>query len=187
MSTSVIWRPVMRCIPRCYPMTGGRMTGGTNPGRPAVARSGGWAWAYWPQRSAPTPRKEPDPMRLSLPARLALAADLDRLRQQQLVVIALDALPDLVRVPDADPFAPSRSSDRAGIEELAATLVAARRLPGSLTVRVVLPPGVPVEPSVPDAEAALRRRAAYLSTVAWRDSMAVRAMGLRQLPVGIAI
>ena len=52
---------------------------------------------------------------------------------------------------------------------------------------MVLPEGAAVVPAVADAEAALHRRAAYLATVAWRDGMAVRAMGLSQLPLGLTI
>ncbi|MFN8620670.1 MAG: hypothetical protein U0869_08015 [Chloroflexota bacterium] len=126
-------------------------------------------------------------MRLSLPARKALQADMERLHEQQLVVIALDRLTDLLVEPEPDFFTGSSSVDRAGIDEVAATLIAARKLPESLTVRVVLPAGTAIDPSVADAQAALNRRGAYLSTVAWRDSMAIRSMGYRQLPIGLTV
>jgi hypothetical protein len=76
---------------------------------------------------------------------------------------------------------------RAGIDDLASTLLAARRLPSDLTVRVVLPDDAGTAPSFTDTEAAFRRAASDRSAVAWRDGFAQRAMGLRQLPVGIAV
>lgn len=126
-------------------------------------------------------------MRPHLPAHHELDADLLRLDRERLAVIALDRLPDLVRAPEVDPFTVSRSPRRSGVEELGATLTAAKRLPPSLTVRVVLPAGAPVEPAVPEVQAAFQREAAYQSTVAWRDGMAIRSMGLRQLPLGMTV
>lgn len=126
-------------------------------------------------------------MRFSLTARTTLEADLARLRREHVVVLELSALGDLVRDPAHDPLVAHRGPDRAGIAELATTLTAARRLPDDLTVRVVLPEGAPAEPSPAEVEAALHRRAAFLASVAWRDGMAQRAMGLSQLPLGLAI
>jgi hypothetical protein len=71
---------------------------------------------------------------------------------------------------------------------VASTLLAARRLPSELTVRVVLPDAdAGVSPSFADTEAAFRRAATDRSAVAWRDGIAQRAMGLRQLPAGLVI
>lgn len=127
------------------------------------------------------------PMRSGLTANEVLEADLSRLRAERLAVIALDDVADLVRAPTIDPFVVSRSPERAGVEELGATLAAARRLPETLTVRVVLPAGAQVEPPVAVVETALHRRAAALSSVAWREGMAIRSMGLRQLPLGLTV
>ena len=121
------------------------------------------------------------------PARVALDAELERLQQDQLLVLELAELRHLVTDPPDDPFVVARGPQRSGVEDLAATLTAARRLPDELTVRVVLPAGVAVEPSVAEVEAALHRRAAFQSTVAWREGMAVRSMGRSQFPMGFTI
>jgi hypothetical protein len=126
-------------------------------------------------------------VRFTLAARKVLDADLELLRQERVVVIELTELGDLVREPDRDPMAARCGPDRSGVEDVAATLVAARRLPDHLTVRVVLPEGTEVAPPIEAAAAALRGRAGYLATVAWREAMAQRAMGLIQLPLGLAI
>lgn len=122
-----------------------------------------------------------------LSARDALDADLQRLESERVVTIELDELIDLVRDPDVDPLTARRGPAQAAVDDLAVTLGAARRLPDDLTVRVVLPEGVVPEPSVAEVEAALRRRAACQATVAWREGMAQRAMGLSQLPFGLAL
>lgn len=54
-------------------------------------------------------------------------------------------------------------------------------------MRVVLRDDTRVMPSVTDAESAFRRMASDRSAVAWRDGIAQRAMGLRQLPAGLVI
>ena len=82
---------------------------------------------------------------------------------------------------------PARGPNRAGIEDLALTLSAAERLPDKLTVRVVLPPVA--SPTVPTttAQAALHQSARDSASASWRDAMAVRSMGRRQLPAGLAV
>ncbi len=126
-------------------------------------------------------------MRINPSARRALDADLERLRRDRVVVLELAELDDLVRDPVGDPLVATRGPQRAGVDDLAATLAAARRLPDELTVSVVLPAGAATVPAAAVAEAALHRRAGYLATVAWREGMAVRAMGLSQLPLGLTI
>lgn len=126
-------------------------------------------------------------MRPSLPAHHALDADLARVDQEQLLVLQLDQLVDLVREPEPDPWAATRSPRRSGVEDMGATLAAARELPDSLTVRVVLPAGTPIEPALPVVQAAFHREAAFQSTAAWRDGQAIRSMGLRQLPLGMTV
>jgi hypothetical protein len=126
-------------------------------------------------------------MRFTLVAREKLDSDLARIRTEHLVVLELSELADLVCEPDIDPLTGRRGPEQAGMEDVAATLTAARRLPDDLTVRVVLPVGAAITPAVPEAEAALHHRARYLASVAWREAMAVRATGLRQLPLGTVI
>jgi hypothetical protein len=126
-------------------------------------------------------------MRFTLAARTMLDADLERLAHERLVVLELAELGDLVHEPASDPLAAGRGPEQAGVDDLAATLAAARRLPGDLTVRVVLPEGTEVEPPVADVEAALHRQAGYRATVAWREGMAQRSMGLSQLPLGMTV
>jgi len=116
-----------------------------------------------------------------------LDADLARIRSDHVVVVELSELADLVCEPDIATLAGRRGPERAGIEDLAATLTAAQRLPEDLTVRVVLPDGAAVVPALTDVEATFRRRAQYLASVAWREGMAVRATGLRQLPLGMTV
>jgi uncharacterized membrane protein (DUF485 family) len=126
-------------------------------------------------------------MRIRTGARTKLDAELLRLREEQLVEVELAELVDLVREPDVDPMQMSIGPTRPGVEDLAATLLAARRLPAELTVRVVLPDAANAMPSIAETEAAFHRRAEQLASVAWRDGMAQRAMGLSQLPLGLAI
>ena len=90
-----------------------------------------------------------------------------RLDREHLLVIQLDDLRDLLVEPDTEPFAPPRWQR------------------GGAPVRVILPNGASPDVPVAEAQAALRSRAAYLASVAWRDAMAVRNMGRRQLPLGL--
>ena len=117
----------------------------------------------------------------------ALDADLARLARDHLVELALDDLDGLLCEPEAGPFTPRRGPYRAGIEDLALTLSAAERLPDELTVRVVLPPAT--SPTVPaaTAQAALQQRARDSASASWRDAIAIRSMGRRQLPPCLTI
>ena len=117
----------------------------------------------------------------------SLNADLASVRQDRLLELALDDLESLFRVPDTDPFTPGDRPDRTGLEDLALTLSAARRLPDELTVRMLLPPGAAPTVSVVRAQAALRRHAADAASASWRDAMAVRSLGQRQVPIGVPI
>jgi hypothetical protein len=126
-------------------------------------------------------------MGFTLVAREKLDADLALIRSDHLVVVELSEFADLVREPDSTPLAGRRGPERAGIEDIAATLTAAQRLPEDLTVRVVLPDGAAVVPALTDVEASFHHRAHYLASVAWREGMAVRATGLRQLPLGMTV
>ena len=126
-------------------------------------------------------------MRYRLAARQELDAQLRLLREEHLVVIGVATPENLLREPEADPMELHAGTPRAGIDDLASTLLAARRLPSDLTVRVVLHAEAGTSPSVADVESAFRRTASDRSEVAWRDGMAQRAMGMRQLPAGIVI
>lgn len=127
-------------------------------------------------------------MRYRLAARQELDDQLRRLREEHLVVIEVTALGDLLREPDVDPVEMPTATPRAGIDDLASTLLAARRLPSELTVRVVVVSDDPgVTRSLADIESGFRRVALDRSVVAWRDGIAQRAMGLRQLPTGLVI
>ena len=110
---------------------------------------------------------------------------LARLSREHLLVIELGDLADLLVEPDTKPFVPQRGPAQPGVDDLAATLAAAKALPDELTVRVILPNGASPDVSVAQAQAALRSRAAQLASVVWRDAMAVRSMGRRQLPLGL--
>jgi hypothetical protein len=125
-------------------------------------------------------------VRYRLAARQALDAQLRRVREEHLVELHLAVPADLLREPDVDPIEMPTGTPRAGIDDLASTLLAARRLPSELTVRVVLH-DAGVTPSVADTESAFRRVALDRSAVAWRNGIAQRAMGLRQLPAGLVI
>ncbi len=125
-------------------------------------------------------------MRFTLAARQQLDADVERVRTEHLLVLELSALADLVCDPESDPFTSCAFAEQSGVEELGSTLQTVRRLPDELTVRVVLPPTAAISPPVTEVEAALHRRALSLSSVAWREAMAVRSTGLAQLPVGMA-
>jgi hypothetical protein len=126
-------------------------------------------------------------MRYRLAARDELDAKLAQLHELHLVDIRLAALGDLLSEPDVDPMELRAGTPRAGIDDLAATVLAARRLPHELTVRVVLPDGASTSASIAETEAAFRRMASDRAAVAWRDGAAQRAMGLRQLPIGLPI
>jgi hypothetical protein len=116
----------------------------------------------------------------------ALDADLASVRRDEVLELALDDLEALLREPDTEPFAVRRGPYRTGLEDLALTLSAATRLPDELKVRVRLPTGTPS--TVPAlVQAAFRRRAADAASASWRDAMAVRSMGRRQLPIGVPV
>jgi hypothetical protein len=116
----------------------------------------------------------------------ALDADLASVRRDELLELALDDLEALLREPDAEPFAVRRGPYRTGLEDLALTLSAATRLPDELKVRVRLPAGT--SSTVPTlVQAAFRQRAADAASASWRDAMAVRSMGRRQLPIGAPV
>ena len=112
---------------------------------------------------------------------------LARLNREHLLVIELSDLAHLLVEPDTEPFVPQRSPVQPGVDDLAATLAAAKALPDELTVRVILPNGASPDVPVAEAQAALRSRAAHPASVAWRDAMAVRNMGRRQLPLGLVV
>lgn len=117
----------------------------------------------------------------------ALEADMIRLERERLVVLCLDDLDGLLNEPAVDAFVPRTGPARAGIDDLALTLTAARQLPDELTVRIVLPTGSSPAVATAVAQAALRRRAADSASASWRAAMTVRSMGRRQLPLGMAI
>ena len=110
---------------------------------------------------------------------------LARLNREHLLVIELRDLAHLLVEPDTEPFAAQRGPAQPGIDDLAATLAAAKALPDQMTVRAVLPHGASPDVPVAEAQAALHSRAAHRASVAWRDAMAVRNMGRRQLPLGL--
>ena len=112
---------------------------------------------------------------------------LARLNREHLLVIELGDLADLLVEPNTKPFVSQRGPARPGVDDLAATLASAKSLPDELTVRVILPDGASPDVPVAEAQAALRSRAAQLASVAWRDAMAIRSMGRRQLPLGLVI
>ncbi len=112
---------------------------------------------------------------------------LARLDREHLLVIELGDLAHLFIEPDSDPFVAQRGPTQPGVDDLAATLAAAKVLPDELTVRVVLPPGTSPDGRAADAQNALHSRALYLASVSWRDAMAVRSMGRRQLPLGLVV
>jgi hypothetical protein len=112
---------------------------------------------------------------------------LARLNREHLMVIELGDLTHLLVDPDTEPLVPQRGPAQPGVDDLAATLAAAKVLPDQLTVRVVLPDAAVTEVPFAGAEAALRSRAAHRASVVWRDAMAVRSMGRRQLPLGLVV
>jgi hypothetical protein len=122
-----------------------------------------------------------------LEARRVLDAQLQRLRDEHLVVVTVGAARDLLSEPDSDTMAMAVGTPRAGIDELGSLLLAARRLPSELTVRVVLTSEAGGTPSLDAIESVFRGAASDRSAVAWRDAMAQRSMGLRQLPIGLVI
>jgi hypothetical protein len=127
-------------------------------------------------------------VRYRLAARQELDAQLRRLREERLIVIEVTTPADLLCEPDVDPNEMPTGTPRAGVDDLASTLLAARRLPPELTVRVVvLSDDAGVTRSLADTESGFRRVALDRSAVAWRDGIAQRAMGLRQLPAGLVI
>ena len=118
--------------------------------------------------------------------RAEVDALLVRLEQERLVEIELDDLEGLLREPDLPPFARRSGPRRAGIDDVALTLAAAKVQPEELTVRVVLQ-GDTATDEVAEAEGAMRRDAKDAAVAAWREPVTIRNMGLRQLPYGIAI
>jgi hypothetical protein len=125
-------------------------------------------------------------MRYTQRASAKLSQTLDRVAREGLIELELDELTDLLIEPDVRPFQPRRSPYRSGIEELALTLSAAERLPDALTVRVVVH-NDRHDDLVALAPSAFRARAADLTNQSWREAMATRSMGRRQLPLGIGV
>jgi hypothetical protein len=119
----------------------------------------------------------------------SIDAQLERLDREHLVEIRLGDLEGLMREPDLAPFAPTVGPRRAGIEDVALTLAAAKIQPDDLTVRVVLPSGAPAPAAavVDEARAAMRQASEDAASAAWREAVSVRNMGLRQLPFGMTI
>jgi hypothetical protein len=93
-----------------------------------------------------------------------LDSQLDRLQRDHLVVIELDDLRHLLVEPDVDPFATGHGCAGAGLDDVAATLCAAKTLPDELTVRVVIPTISEGTTTAPDVQSAFRRHAGYLAT-----------------------
>jgi len=124
-------------------------------------------------------------MRHTQRASAQLDQTLAKVETEQLIVLALDDLADLLVEPDTQPFRSRRSPYRSGVEDLVLTLSAAERLPDTLTVRVVLPSDRSGDPNLALAQPAFRSRTADLTNEAWREAMAIRSMGHRQLPLGI--
>lgn len=116
-----------------------------------------------------------------------LDAALERIGRDGVVELHLDRIEDLLVEPDAPPFEPRRSPSCSGLEALVTTLSAAERLPDALTVRIVVPASG--RGDVPDevVGAAFRAHAAELADMSWRDAMATRNMGRRQLPLGMTV
>jgi hypothetical protein len=124
-------------------------------------------------------------MRHTQRASAQLDQTLAKVETEQLMVLELDDLADLLVEPDTQPFRSRRSPHRSGVEDLVLTLSAAERLPDTLTVRVVLPSDRSGDPNLALAQPAFRSRTADLTNEAWREAMAIRSMGHRQLPLGI--
>jgi hypothetical protein len=124
-------------------------------------------------------------MRHTKRANAQLDQTLAKVDSEQLIVLELDDLADLLVEPDTQPFRSRRSPYRSGVEDVVLTLSAAERLPDTLTVRVVLPSDRNGDPNLPNAQSAFRSRTADLTNEAWREAMAIRSMGHRQLPLGI--
>lgn len=118
--------------------------------------------------------------------RASIDAELVLLEREHVVEIELDDLDGLLREPDLPAFARRRGPRRSGLEDVALTLAAAKVQPDDLVVRVAVPIDVAPE-QIAEAEAAMRSAAADAARVAWREAVSIRNMGLRQLPIGIAI
>jgi hypothetical protein len=125
-------------------------------------------------------------MRYTQRASAELRQTLARVAREGLLELELDELTDLLVAPAGRPFHPRRSPYRSGVEDLALTLSAAARLPDALTVRVVVH-HARHDDLVARAPAAFRACAADLTNQAWREAMATRSMGRRQLPLGIGV
>ena len=110
-----------------------------------------------------------------------------RLNREHLLEIELGDLAHLFVAPDTELFVPQRGPAQPGVDDLAATLAAAKTMPDGLKVRVILPKGASPDVPVAEAQAALHSLAADRASVAWRDGMAVRNMGRRQLPLGLVV
>ena len=123
----------------------------------------------------------------SVGVRESLERDLRRLRDEQTLELSLDSLDQLVTEPTTEPYLPRRGPNRAGVDDLVLTLSAVERLPEKLRIAVSLAPEGSIDVPVSTAERAMRQRANDLASEAWREAMAIRSMGRRQLPMGIAI
>jgi len=126
-------------------------------------------------------------MRYTQRASAELEQTATKLENEQSIDLELDDVADLLVEPEVAPFQPRRSPHRSGVEHLAQILASVERLPEALTVRLHLPSDHSRDVSAGVAEASLRSRAADMADESWREAMAIRSMGRRQLPLGIGV
>lgn len=117
------------------------------------------------------------------PYRRSVADQLERLRHEHTVTVRLHRLSDLVEEPEADPWRPDLST---GTGDVVSVLISAKYVPEKLVLHAE------VEDDVSDADLArvrdgLRALSAKRAEAAWREAMAVRNEGWRQMPLSIVI
>jgi hypothetical protein len=123
----------------------------------------------------------------SKPARTAehWDAQLRLLEREGRVELALDRPEDLVEA--LDPLGTRRGPARPGVDDLALTVSAAKRLPDQLSVRILVPRHTERLELDARVESAFRWRANDLASESWREALAIRSMGRQQLPLGIGV
>lgn len=114
-----------------------------------------------------------------------LAAAHRRLERDGVLEVELESLDQLVGEPNLEPLGRAGPYE-SGAARVAGVLESARRLPDTLTVRVLLPARSDDGPGDAAAERSFRDYCRCRAEAAWRDALTIRRTGRTQLPRAVA-
>jgi hypothetical protein len=116
--------------------------------------------------------------------RTTVSHELERLGRDHRVVLRLRRLVDLVEEPDANPWLPDVCPG-SGTEEAVHLLTAARHLPDDLVLQVELDHRDVDADELTRVTDGMHRLASTRAAECWREALAVRNAGLRQVPASV--